>query len=192
MYIYTYIYIHTYVHIYLYIYISIHKYIYIYVNMYICIYIYVYMYICIYKAHASFTCGGGCTLSLVLHTGCTCRPLFCIPCQIDDIGDTCAGPDHLVALGWKGPCMCGPYVLVHGHLSLECNPGHIAEIRKCANDVPPMLPGDESRSAWCVQDKRFDEIKAIQWKEYVNLTVVSWSKKCHDWMSHVAHLSQCV
>ena len=49
-------------------------------------------------------------------------------------------------------------------------------------------------AAWLqlVQDKRFHEIKAIQWKEYVNLTVVSWSKKCHDWMSHVAHLSQCV
>jgi len=33
----------------------------------------------------------------------------------------------------------------------SAKPGHMAEICKCANDVPPMLPGDESRTPSCVQ-----------------------------------------
>jgi len=50
------------------------------------------------RVNTSFMCVGGCTLSLVLHTGGNCRPLSCISSQIDDSGDTCGGPDHLIAL----------------------------------------------------------------------------------------------
>ena len=102
------------------------------------------------QVNGSFTCGGACTPYLVLHRDDDCRPLSCTQCQIDDTGDICGCPNHDIWT-WigKGQCMCALYVLVHWRRYLECNACHTAKICKCANDVPPMQSGDDSRpSLW--------------------------------------------